>query len=78
MFFNKTHFHDLKLFPENIDQPFKFNRPILLTSRYYYTQDILYDHELQNFANELSADGVGSTGGVGMVGIPVGVKSVLF
>ena len=41
----------------------------LFPSRYYYyTYDIIADKELQNFANELSADGIGSVGGMGMVG----------
>ena len=46
--------------------------------RYYYdTQDITCDQELQNFANELSADGVGSTGGMGMVGMPKDVRKCI-
>ena len=36
--------------------------------RYYYTDsDVADDPELKNFANELSADGSGVNGGIGMV-----------
>ena len=38
--------------------------------RYYQSdEDVKKDRELQNFANEISADGKGPDGGLGMVGV---------
>lgn len=53
----------------------KFNKgfviPSLFLSLRYYNcdEDVANDYELQNFMNEVSADGIGSDGGMGNVSL---------